>query len=233
MGLKVALASGGKDSLYAAYREWPVDVFIFLVYEFPVLSPHIVNLKAAIASLSSTGVPVLIVRVSRGSNGGETVEALRRLGASVLVAGDVYVEDHLRYLEDIASRAGVKLREPLWGMDTRELLYKITSEGFQSRIIGVKHEYRELLGELISRETAERLDEILTSKGGDPLGEQGEYHSVVTSSPLHPAPLRLGEHEGVIDDGYHYILRVDPLGPPWSPASHPPHAEPQAGDKEG
>jgi len=230
--LKVALSSGGKDSLYAAYKEWPVDAFIFLVYEFPVLSPHIVNMKAAIASLSSTGVPVLVVRVSRGSSGVETVEALRKLGASVLVAGDVYVEDHLRYLEGIASTAGVKLREPLWGMDTSELLYKITSEGFQSLIIGVKHEYEKLLGEWISRETVDLVNEFLSSRGGDPLGEQGEYHSVVASSPLHHSPLRLRKHGGTIDDGYHYIMKVEPLGPPWSPASHPSHAEPQAGGEE-
>jgi len=39
LGNRVAMFSGGKDGLRAAQLSWPVDVFLFLVYEFPEPSP--------------------------------------------------------------------------------------------------------------------------------------------------------------------------------------------------
>ena len=41
------------------------------------------------------------------------MKLLQRLGADEIVAGDVYVEDHLRYMESVAAEAGARLREPL------------------------------------------------------------------------------------------------------------------------
>ncbi len=217
MGLRVALASGGKDSLYAAYITKNIDALLFIVYEFPVLSPHIVNIKASIATLSMTGYPIIVLRVKKGSKGDEIVDLLKRLNVAELVAGDVYVEDHYKYYEDLTSRAGVVLREPLWGMDPEELLYKIVDNGFSFKIIGVKHDYKRLLGETITSENVAELSDFLKQSGGDPLGERGEYHTLVIDSPLHMRELRTISIGDLIDDGYHYIIRVEPVGMPWSP----------------
>ncbi len=229
--MKIALASGGKDSLYASYIEWPPDLFLFLVYEFPVPSPHIVNMKASIATLSLTGVPVLVVRVPRVGALSYTARVLARLNASTIVAGDVYIEDHLRYMESLASEAGARLKEPLWGRDTRELLYEIVGRGFTAKVTGVAKNLDSLLGAVLDESTVGEVEAHLTRAGADPLGENGEYHTVVTGSPVHGERLCLRE-EGVYRSGDGVILSVEPCGMPWLPGLHPSNAEVYAGDEE-
>jgi len=189
--VRVALLSGGKDSLYAASRHWPPDVGLVLVYRFPEPSPHLANLGASIETLTLTGVPVVVARLPPGGGFEETVRVLRLLGATELVAGDVFVEDHLRYMERVAGEAGAKLREPLWGMDTLELLYKIVEYGIESLVIGVRGLPRSLLGLRLSRATVDLVAEEARRLGADPLGENGEYHTLVLDSPLHSRPLRV------------------------------------------
>lgn len=189
MGLRVALLSGGKDSLYAAMKEWPVDLGLLLVYEFPRPSPHLVNLGKSVETLNLAGIPVLVARLPRGREFEETVRLLRTVNASVIVAGDVYVEDHLRYMERVAAEAGAKLREPLWGLDPEELLYREVEAGIEALVIGVDERLANWLGRRLNSSTAGRLAEDAKRVGVDPLGERGEYHTVVLRSPLHSARL--------------------------------------------
>jgi diphthine-ammonia ligase len=189
---RVALLSGGKDSLYAASKLWPPDLGLVLVYRFPEPSPHLVNLGATLKTLTLTGVPVVVARLPRGREFEETVRVLRLLGASELVAGDVFVEDHLRYMERVASEAGATLREPLWGMDTGELLHEIVEYGIEAVLIGLRGLPRSLLGMKLNRQTVWILEEEARRHGADPLGENGEYHTLVVDSPHHSELLRVG-----------------------------------------
>ncbi len=189
--MRVALLSGGKDSLYAATRLWPPDLGLVLVYRFPEPSPHLANLGATVKTLTLTGIPVLVARLPRGREFEETVRVLRLVRASEIVAGDVFVEDHLRYMERLAGEAGATLREPLWGMDTTELLYRIVEYGIEAVITGLRGLPRSLLGVRLNRETAPLVEEEARRLGADPLGENGEYHTLVTKSPHHSEELRV------------------------------------------
>ncbi len=191
--MKVALFSGGKDSHYAIMREWPVDLLLFLVYEFPEPSPHIENLRAAAEAAACLGRPMVVFKVPPREPDRATASLLSTLGADVLVAGDVYIEDHLRYMERVASLAGASLREPLWGEDPQELLYKIVESGVEALIVGARGGARGLVGRLLSRATVDSLVEELRRAGADPLGERGEYHTLVVASPLYTG--RLGVRE--------------------------------------
>lgn len=187
--MRVALLSGGKDSLYAASRYWPPDFGLMLVYQFPEPSPHLLNLGASLATLGLTGIPVVVARLPRGREPQETVRVLRMLGATEVIAGDVYVEDHLRYMERIAGEAGATLREPLWGMDTLELLHEIVEWGVETLVTGVRGIPEKLLGMKLDRGSVWVLEEEAKRHGFDPLGENGEYHTLVLNSPLHSEPL--------------------------------------------
>ncbi len=208
MGLKAALLSGGKDSLYAAYLEKPIDIGIVLVYEFPRPSPHLVNLAATVKTLLLTGMPVVVHRLQRGREFDDTVMLLQKLNVDVVVAGDVYVEDHLHYMEKVANEAGARLREPLWGRDPRSLVYEIFEEGFEALVTGTDARISKWLGKLVKRDNVDNFVGDVLRAGADPLGEQGEYHTLVVYSPLHSArlsykPLRVEEH------GNYLILRVE------------------------
>ena len=49
--MRVAMLSGGKDSLYAAFKSWPVDLGLLLVYEFPRPGSHLVNLGKCVETV--------------------------------------------------------------------------------------------------------------------------------------------------------------------------------------
>jgi len=186
LGNRVAMFSGGKDGLRAAQLSWPVDVFLFLVYDFPEPSPHIENLSASSAVAESVGVPMVVARLDRGREFAQTAALLRRLSTDVLIAGDVFVEDHLKYMESLAREAGCSLREPLWGMDTLDILMKDVEEGYRMKVLGARgRELRKAVGSVIDKGNVDWFLGLARADGADPLGERGEYHTAVVRSPLH------------------------------------------------
>lgn len=204
---RVALLSGGKDSFYAALHYWPPDYGLILHYSFPEPSPHLVNLGKSVETLLLAGVRVVVARLPRGREREETVRILRGLGASEIVAGDVYIEDHLRYMESVASEAGAKLREPLWGRDPIDVVHGIVEAGLEATVIGVRGPWRGLLGFRIRRDTVDGLIGMAKRWGFDPLGERGEYHTILEYSPRHSERLKFGV-AGRVEQGNVVILRL-------------------------
>ncbi len=194
--------------MYAALREWPLDMFIFLVYSFPRPSPHIANLGFAVR-FGSMMVPVLVKRLARGREFEEEVGLLRGLGVDTIIAGDVDVEDHLKYMERLAGEVGASLREPLWGMDHEELLYR-EAEELSFVVIGGR---RELLCVNVGPGNVREFASLARGLGVDLLGEYGEYHTQVVEVR------RLGASLGarcsrVVAHGDYYMAELEPDGEP-------------------
>ncbi len=183
--MKVAVFSGGKDSIYAASFLWPIDYFVMFVYEFPSPSPHLRNMHSAVVSGLAMGVPVLVIKLRKGKEQEDSAHFLEKIGTKELIAGDVYVEDHLKYMEELAEMAGAKLREPLWGEDPEEVLAREMEWGIESLIIGTISEADDFLCQRLNEKTYRRIGEELKRRNLDPLGERGEYHTLVLNSPLH------------------------------------------------
>ncbi len=181
--------SGGKDSFYASVKAGSFDAYLILVYEFPDPSPHLVNLGLSVMTGLLTGKPVFVKKLRRGREFNETVEFLREINASSIIAGDVYVEDHLKYMEKVARESGAELREPLWGMDPLEVLVEEMKYGIEARIIGVIHGLEDLLGRRLTQTSFEEIARMLEKRGYDVLGERGEYHTIVEYSPRHSGRL--------------------------------------------
>ncbi len=177
--MKAALFSGGKDGVYAALLEWPVDLFVTFVYQFPRPSPHLLNLHKAIELANALGVPVAVLKVDKGREFQQEVDFLRKLGVSVLVAGDQAVEEHLKYMERLAGEAGATLREPLWGRDPAEVLVE-EAEELDFVVIGANNP--DLVCEYVDERTAGLFLERARSLGVDPIGERGEYHTLVVKA---------------------------------------------------
>jgi uncharacterized protein (TIGR00290 family) len=205
--LRILLSSGGKDSFYALMKVGKVDLALMLSYEFPRPSPHLLNMGKSVEAHLKAGVPVLVKPLRKGHERAETVETLKRLGASEMVAGDVNVEEHLRYMEEIAGEVGASLVEPLWGEDPEELLHREFKDGLRVLVIGCRKDLERWLGMEVSRENAIELGESCKINGLDPLGERGEYHTVVIDSPLHRERVEY-QKVAVEDHREYYILRV-------------------------
>lgn len=202
----VALFSGGKDSLYALHlaekQGVTVDNLITLLPTLPWPSPHSENIEALKLLAESMGKHLTIVDFKRED---AFIEALKSLDVDALVAGDINVEAHLVGLQDVCSKTGLKLLEPIYGMDTSELFHEIFSLGFKALITGVNLECLgdEWLGFVISEETSgEFLPKIVSV---DPLGENGEFHTLVLECPLYAKPFKVKSVERKAAKGMAYL----------------------------
>jgi diphthine-ammonia ligase len=201
-----ALFSGGKDSLYAVYlaerQGVKVDYLVSLIPSLPWPSPHAENMEALKILAGSMGKNLTIVDFKRE---GAFVEALQSLEVYALVAGDIFVEAHLTYLQDVCSKVGLKLLEPLYGRDTSELFHEIFGSGFKALITGVDLKFlgEEWLGFIISKETGASF---LSKIGGvDPLGENGEFHTLVLECPLYAKSFKVKAVERKVGNGMAYL----------------------------
>ena len=106
----------------------------------------------------------------------------KRKGLNALVMGNVKLEENHEIHASLCKKAGLKLVEPLRGKDTLELLIEYSKIGMQFMIIGIRNEEldHKWLGATISEQNIESFLEEVLSKGIDPCGEYGEYHSIVT-----------------------------------------------------
>jgi diphthine-ammonia ligase len=202
-----ALFSGGKDSLYATYlaekQGVTVNHLITLLPTLPQPSPHAKNIEALKLIAKSTGKHLTIVDFRKEN---AFIETLENLEVDALVAGDIYVEPHRRGLEDVCAKTGLKLHEPLYGRDTSELFHEIFNSGFTALITGVNLEVmgKEFLGSVINKDaSADFLSKIGTV---DPLGENGEFHTIVLECPLYPKSFKVKSMEKYVEKGMAYLV---------------------------
>jgi diphthine-ammonia ligase len=188
----VALFSGGKDSLYALHlaekQGVTVDNLVTLLPTLPWPSPHSENIEALKLLAESMGKHLTIVDFKRED---AFIEALKSLEVDALVAGDINVEAHFVGLQDVCSKTGLKLLEPIYGRDTSELFHEIFGLGFKALITGVNLKYlgEEWLGFVISEESGAGFLSKIGSV--DPLGENGEFHTLVLECPLYAKPFKV------------------------------------------
>ncbi len=201
-----ALFSGGKDSLYALHlvekQGVTVDHLVSLITSLPWPSPHAENMESLKILAESMGKHLTIVDSHKE---GAFVEALKSLEVDALVAGDINVEAHVTAFEDICKKIGLELLEPIYGRDTSELFHEIFGLGFKALITGVnlKDLGEEWLGFVISKETG---DEFLSKIGSvDPLGENGEFHTLVLECPLYAKPFKVASVERKAGKGMAYL----------------------------
>ncbi|MCA6214032.1 MAG: diphthine-ammonia ligase [Thermococcaceae archaeon] len=182
----VTFFSGGKDGLYALYlaEKRGIKVPYLLALKTSIgLSPHWENFDALKIIANAMGKTLLTFDMAEG--GDSLARFIASLEVDYLIAGDIFLEEHLKWVEWLAEKAGVRSLEPLWGRNTLELAEEILNTGFEYAIIAVNKEKlgKDWLGYKFS--SLEDLDVFLDKNPAvDPLGERGEFHTVTLSGPL-------------------------------------------------
>jgi len=193
----VALFSGGKESLYAIYKAISEGVkpemLIHIIYQFPRPSPHTLNIEVVKEIARSIGLPFMTFRTTKGKEKQQTIDFLAKLKVKGVVAGDIYIDEHRVYLEEICRKIDAKCYEPLWGSIPEKLLIEMVNLNFKALIIGL--DSRKLsekwLGQVISKENVSDFINHSKIRCFDSCGEHGEYHTIVINSILHRWPIRV------------------------------------------
>jgi diphthine-ammonia ligase len=145
-----------------------------------------------------------IVDLHKGEQ--ELVDLLKNLNIDALIAGDINVPQHITWLQNICSQVGIELLEPLFGKNTSVLFQEMFSEPrFKATIIGVNTKYLadEWLGFTISSETSANF--LSRTPQIDPLGENGEFHTIVVESPLYSNKFKIKPLERITEKDMTYL----------------------------
>jgi uncharacterized protein (TIGR00290 family) len=127
------------------------------------------------------------------------LDELRALAVTHVIFGDIMFDEHRLWAERICHAAGMTAVEPIWGEPTDVMLREFLSGGGDAMIVTVR---AELLDETwLGRMLSVDLGQELIHRGVDPCGERGEYHTLVTRTPLFDTPLKVRAAGRVLRSG--------------------------------
>ena len=188
--------SGGKDSCAALHRvhaDFDVVSMVTMFDEGAVRSrSHGLRPEVLQAHADALGLRAAIGRCTWQTYDAAFDGALAELkngGVTHVIFGDILFPEHRQWAERMCAAQGLIAVEPLFGSSTTTLFEEWTASGADAMIVTTRAALLDatwlgrtlrpdMLGEFIGLDV-------------DPCGERGEYHTLVTNSPLFRAPLRV------------------------------------------
>ncbi len=186
----VSMWSGGKDSCYACYKAMKQGYeVVFLLNFISQAGSHSLShgLPVDIIAEQSrlTGIPMCQKKMPQKSYTAEFKKIIEKLkqeeSIEGIVFGDIYLQEHKDWIDNVCSELEVEPILPLWNMDTKKILDEFIEDEFRAVIVSLK---AGLLGkEWLGMEIDKSFKDKLTGKI-DLCGEKGEFHTLVLSGPM-------------------------------------------------
>ena len=205
--------SGGKDSCFACYQviksgQRVVGLLNCISKEHQRVSFHGIDPALIQAQSRLIDIPLLQKGTTAEYYEREFKEGVRELSNGQIITGmvfgDIYLDEHLRWVEGVCNDLGIKALEPLWAKNTSDLLTDFISAGFRAVVISGQASCidREWLGRPLDGQFVQYLK---TRPDVDPCGEKGEYHTLVVSGPLFKGRIEITESEVVEKEGHRFL----------------------------
>lgn len=189
--------SGGKDSCLALWRAVragvkPVALLTMLDEGGERSRSHGVRPEVLALQAEALGLPQRLGCASWDNYREVFVAQLRAAaadGCQAAVFGDIDLDAHREWEEQVCAEAGLQAILPLWQEARAELAREFVAAGFVARIVMVNTKLidEKWLGRVFD---AALIDEM-QAEGVDPCGEAGEFHTLVVDGPLFNKPLSL------------------------------------------
>ena len=192
--------SGGKDSCAALHRthnQFDVVSMVTMFDEDALRSrSHGLRPDVIAAQARRLGMTQFIGRCTWHTYDAafqRALDAVAASGVTHVIFGDIMFDEHRAWAERMCAASGLTAVEPLWGESTDILFDEWIASGADALIATARAQF--LDQSWLGRTLAAGMAAEFTRLGVDRCGERGEYHSVVTSTPLfsHPLTLRRGE----------------------------------------
>jgi ABC transporter with metal-binding/Fe-S-binding domain ATP-binding protein len=209
------LFTGGKDSVYALHKAlsegYEVKVLLTVIphYEHSMLY-HKPPYQVLLAQAKSLGIPLESVGLS--SQEGE-LSALEHLlkrardkyGVELVVTGALKSNFQRRKFAEAASKLGMELYSPHWGLSDEEYMESLLRHGIKFIIVSITSMGIPLglLGKALAPEDLEVLKKLSKKYGFNLSFEGGEAETLVVDAPLFKyrlevegRPVVVSEYEG-------------------------------------
>ena len=187
------LATGGKDSALALYRVLNEGhEVVYLATMIPLREDswmfHYPNIR--LVDLFAEAAEIPLVKAETSGVKEEEVEDLKslvaRLDVDGIVSGAIASEYQKTRIEGICRELNLKWLAPLWHEQPLGILKEILNLKFEVIMTGV-YAYgfgQEWLGRKIDEATVDALMELNKQYGVSPVGEGGEYETLVLDAPF-------------------------------------------------
>src|SRR5262249_38468182 len=173
--------------------EWGVVWMITMFDEDALRSgSHGLRPEVLAAQADRLGVTQVIGRCSWNTYNDAFTRALDGMAASGIthvVFGDIMFDEHRRWAERMCEGSGLTAVEPLWGESTDVLFDEWVDSGAAALIVTARAGFLDRAW--LRRPLAAGMGPEFVRRGVDKCGERGEYHTVVTQTPLFSRPLSL------------------------------------------
>jgi len=210
----VSLWSGGKDSCFACYKAQQQGYQVcglinFIASDGKNSLSHGLAAELVLKQARLTDIPVFQKAMPKEKYRDEFKAIIgdwkREKGIEGVVFGDIYLTEHKDWIDKVCAEIPVKPILPLWGRDTRELIFEIINSGFKAIVVSARADLfgKESLGKRINKEFIRGI-----SPGIDPCGEKGEFHTFVYNGPIFNKPVEFVTKKKVLKNK-HWFLEVN------------------------
>ncbi|WP_422658848.1 diphthine--ammonia ligase [Paenibacillus sp. EC2-1] len=207
----IASFSGGKDSVLALYKAMQdgeaIGLIVMLEEEGKRSRSHGMPPALIQAQADSIGLPVYTAAASWAQYEEVFMKLLeqgKHQGAEVLVTGDLDMPAHGCWHDKVTKNAGLGLGMPLWEMDHKEAVLEFIHLGFKTIVVTVNLSLgmrEDDLGRVLTLDYIQELE----TRGIDPCGEGGEFHTTVLDGPLFKNPISVRKCEIWRQDEYAFL----------------------------
>ncbi|MFP4116066.1 MAG: diphthine--ammonia ligase [Candidatus Aenigmatarchaeota archaeon] len=213
-----ALVSGGKDSLYALWKEKKQNEIDYLICVKPKPDSkflHAENLEVVKLQSESMGIP-LIWREGSGEGVKPLEDAVEAVSGEVdgVVSGALASNYQKERVKKICEKFSLESLTPLWHGDEEELMEGVLQEGFEVVVTKVAAQGlgKEWLGRKLDQEAMKELKELKEKYGIHMSGEGGELETLVVDCPLFQKKITLEKirkgWDGRTKTGYLEVLEA-------------------------
>lgn len=178
--------SGGKDAWLALQeiRDLYPSLHLLVTYDVTrwVVPIQEVPLAAIVKQADKLGLPLISLPLPPASDNTTYIRAItatlrqHHLNHSDLIFGDLHIEEIRKWREETFEKQGYSCRFPIWKKPYELLFDQLFIPNISIEISSVDEPYRDYLhpGMPFTRELVSQLPSHI-----DPMGENGEFHTLV------------------------------------------------------
>jgi uncharacterized protein (TIGR00290 family) len=139
----------------------------------------------------------------------EIRKALKKLKAGTLVSGVMTTPEHMDWYREVCGPIQVKHYAPLWGKNPLAALDEMKQLGFRMLVIEVNTALgsnENWLGKEIDDKMLAELRQLESKKKINPIGEWGEYHTLVIDCPIYKKKVNILRSETKWENSKGYLV---------------------------
>lgn len=193
------LWTGGKDSSLALYEAHLSGYCVRSLVTFAPTEPNFLAHPLAFMTMQAEALAVPHHVWPVGEPFGESYQTGLRwlkdtLGIETVITGDIAeVGGSPNWIRERSRPVGMNVLTPLWGQERLALLQRLLSTGLKAVFSCIKTRWLTdaWVGRELDQAAIADLRALREQNGLDLCGEEGEYHTLVTDSPLFKQQIRI------------------------------------------